>query len=217
MVSHRTGDRASLREVIGKLEEMFSAFNERFFEGELEPPIITVNSTRARDYGRCAALKVWRGEKEAGYYEINLCAEHLDKPSVEISETLLHEMVHLMSKQKGIKDTSRSGTYHNKEFKRMAENHGLTVSRGKSGWHITKLNDESLEWVARTYGKENLFALHREKASSLAIRRSTLRKYACPSCGATVRTIKEVRVVCADCGVDYKCVGSGQNGKEKRK
>ena len=34
---------ASLKTVIEKLESLFSKFNERFYEGELQKPVITVS------------------------------------------------------------------------------------------------------------------------------------------------------------------------------
>ena len=56
-------------------------------------------------------------KKDDGFYEINICAEHLARPFEQVAETLLHEMVHLYNLQIGVQDTSRGGTYHNKKYK----------------------------------------------------------------------------------------------------
>lgn len=152
----------SLKPVIEKLENLFSKFNEKFYNGELQTPVITVSpDTTKGAYGWCTAWKAWsNGEqkkvadlatltkealeamkKDDGFYEINICAEHLARPFEQVAETLLHEMVHLYNLQIGVQDTSRGGTYHNKKYKEAAEQHGLTVEKdAKYGWTKTSLN-----------------------------------------------------------------------------
>lgn len=123
----------SLKPVIDELETLFSKFNKAFFEGKLEKPVITVSPDHTRGaYGWCTGWKAWQdGTKEGGYYEINLCAEYLNRPFEETCGTLLHEMVHLQNLQDNVQDTSRSGSYHNRKFKETAEAHGLTVEKGE--------------------------------------------------------------------------------------
>src|SRR5699024_5642950 len=56
---------------------------------------ITVSPDGGRGaYGWCSINEIWNvsGEK---YRENNLCAEDLDRPIVELTATLLHEMAHL--------------------------------------------------------------------------------------------------------------------------
>ena len=91
----------SLKPVIDELETLFSKFNKAFLEGTLEKPVITVSPDHTRGaYGWCTAWKAWQdGTKEGGYYEINLCAEYLNRPFEETCGTLLHEMVHLQNLQ----------------------------------------------------------------------------------------------------------------------
>ena len=160
---------ASLKPVIEKLENLFSKFNEKFYNGELQTPVITVSpDTTKGAYGWCTAWKAWSvGEqkkvtdlatltkealeamkKDDGFYEINICAEHLARPFEQVAETLLHEMVHLYNLQIGIQDTSRGGTNHNKKYKEAAEQHGLTVEKdAKYGWTKTSLNDEAKAFI----------------------------------------------------------------------
>ena len=155
----------SLKPIIDKLENLFSKFNEKFYGGELQKPIITVSpDTTKVAYGWCTSWKAWSNKepksisemkqeeveamKNEGFYEINLCAEHLARPFEHVAETLLHEMVHLYNLQVGVQDTSRSGTYHNKKYKEAAEQHGLTVEKdAKYGWTRTKLNPEAKAFV----------------------------------------------------------------------
>lgn len=155
---------ASLKPLIDDLEDLFSKFNRHFFSGTLEKPVITVSPDHTRGaYGWCTGWKAWQdGNKEGGYYEINMCAEYLNRPFEETCGTLLHEMVHLQNLQDDVQDTSRSGLYHNRKFKETAEEHGLTVEKGsKYGWHITALTPEAQAFV-QSLGK-NGFGLVRPK------------------------------------------------------
>lgn len=98
----------SLKPVIEKLENLFSKFNEKFYNGELQAPVITVSpDTTKGAYGWCTAWKAWSvGEqkkvadlatltkealeamkKDDGFYEINICAEHLARPFEQVAET----------------------------------------------------------------------------------------------------------------------------------
>lgn len=142
----------SLGILISHLEDLFRVFNERFYDGKLEKPIITISpDTTKGAYGWCTGWKAWRetaDDNAEGYYEINLCAEHLKRPFEKICETLLHEMVHLHNLWEGVGDTSRSGLYHNKKYKESAEKHGLTVTRSpKYGWCMTDLTAEALSFI----------------------------------------------------------------------
>ena len=50
----------SLKPVIEKLENLFSKFNEKFYNNELQTPIITVSpDTTKGAYGWCTAWKAW--------------------------------------------------------------------------------------------------------------------------------------------------------------
>lgn len=94
-------NKQSLQPIIEKLESLFSKFNEKFYNNELQTPVITVSpDTTKGAYGWCTAWKAWSTEapkpikdlstltkeqldsmkKDDGYYEINLCAEHLARP-----------------------------------------------------------------------------------------------------------------------------------------
>ena len=198
---------ASLKPVISELESLFSTFNKAFFEGKLEQPVITVSPDNTRGaYGWCTGWKAWQdGTKEGGFYEINLCAEYLNRPFEETCSTLIHEMVHLWNLQEGVQDTSRSGTYHNKNFKVAAEAHGLTVEKtAKYGFSTTTLAPATLNFIQAM--EKTGFSLVRPKVPSLkgsSKSGSSSRKYVCPCCGTIIRATKEVRVICADCDIEF--------------
>lgn len=74
----------SLKPVIAELEDLFSKFNTRFFADKLEKPVITVSPDHTREaYGWCTGWKAWKAGEDEGHYEINLCAEYLNRPFEE--------------------------------------------------------------------------------------------------------------------------------------
>jgi rubrerythrin len=209
----------SLHTIIEQLEKLFSVFNERFFNNELQKPVITVSpDTTKGAYGWCTSWKAWKqqipdlvdggAEQEApeGYYEINMCAEYLARPFLQTCSTLIHEMVHLKNLQDKIQDTSRGGKYHNKKFKEIAEQHGLIVEQdSKYGWCRTRLTDESAAWIISVYTEQLSFDLYRSKLPKVkAQSKSSSRKYVCPCCGTIIRATKEVHVTCSECGVEFE-------------
>lgn len=79
--------------VSGMLEKMYRQLNQDKFNGELEDPIITIQST-PRAYGHVTCGKVWKS-KYIARYELNIGAGTLDRPIENVVSTLLHEMVHI--------------------------------------------------------------------------------------------------------------------------
>lgn len=193
-------------EAVKILENYFSIMNEHFFENKLSKPVITISPDTTRGaYGWCTGWKAWKGtdsqDATDGYYEINLCADYLNRPIEKICGTLLHEMVHLYNLEKNVKDCSRSEKYHNKKFLDVAITHGLTVKKDeKYGWCYTELNDEAKAFV-QTFADSN-FVLHRPKMKKNEIYpNSSSRKYICPKCGEFTRSTHETYLICGICMV----------------
>lgn len=91
----------------GYLEKIFRTINQDSFGGQVEEPIITIQSTPGA-YGHVTVAKTWkRGEDER--HELNIAADWLDRPIENLVATMIHEMVHLLNMQNGIQDCSRGG------------------------------------------------------------------------------------------------------------
>ena len=72
----------------GYLEKIFRAVNARYFNGELEEPIITIQST-PKAYGHVTVAKSWqRGESTR--HELNIGAGTLDRPIENVVATFVH-------------------------------------------------------------------------------------------------------------------------------
>lgn len=198
----------SISDVTFTLESVFHLVNDRFYDGSLEVPVITVSpNSRQDNFGWFTLGKVWKCDDGTEQFEINICAEYLNRPLEDVVSTLLHEIVHLYCHTNGIKDTSRGATYHNRRFKEQAELHGLTVEcDAKYGWTITSLNEDGLSFVKEL--EIDGFKLHRDSSiveetpkGGSGGKKSSSRKYVCPQCGTSVRATKEVHVACGDCQV----------------
>jgi hypothetical protein len=183
-----------------ELERLFRLLNHWYFADALPRPIITVQTAGKKPtLGWCSNGKRWNEDGTTKYYEINMSAEYLTRSNEAIVTTLLHEMVHLYCTVKGIKDTSRFGTYHNENFKRAAEAHGLNITKSeKYGWHDSTLQEPDV--MDKLKVNRSAFTVARQAAQPKSGgTKSSSRKYICPVCATTVRATKEVSIICGDC------------------
>lgn len=185
------------------LEKMFRQLNKDKFGGELETPIITIQST-PKAYGHITCSKIWKSVKGGSQYELNIAAESLNRPIANVVSTLLHEMVHLYNLMHGIQDCSRGETYHNKKFKAKAEEVGLIIKYNpKIGWSITEPGEELIQYINKKGWTDIL--INRSTVVSAGMRKpSSTRKYQCPDCGLSVRATKFVRIVCLECATELE-------------
>ena len=202
--------KVNIKLVISQLHLAFSYLNRDLFQGKLPEPAILIQSrgNRKLTLGWCTVGKVWKNEvTQEERYEINLVAEAINRGLLPVMATLLHEMVHLYNLENGIKDTSRGYTYHNKNFKEVAESHGLIIEHAdKIGWSVTSLQQSTINLIY-SYGlDEEAFTMGRIEASGedkKEIKRIKNRKYECPSCGAEVKSTMEVNIICGDCNIPF--------------
>lgn len=201
----------------GYLEKIFRALNADSFGGELEEPIITIQSTPGA-YGHITVSKVWK-RKDDMRHELNISADYLQRPIEEVVATMIHEMVHLYNEQHEIQDCSRGGTYHNRKFKEEAEKHMLSIEKDERyGWTITKVTDELLQYVMdKDWGDIDMGKGHgfffrggadpkTGNGTHIPVevdkpkpKGSNSRKHTCPCCGAIARTTKDIKLMCVAC------------------
>jgi len=203
----------SYNRVAGYLNKIFDLLNKEYFENTLSRPTITIQST-PKAYGHFSLRDDTWVSKLGSTHEINIGAGTLSRPIEEVTATLLHEMVHYYNYENGIQDCSRGNTYHNRKFKDAAEARGLFVEHSdKYGWSHTSPSDELLEFVLEKELRDILInrneqigyriigtGTHSGTGTSIA-KKSSTRKYICPSCGTSVRATKAVRIGCLDCGI----------------
>lgn len=201
----------------GYLEKIFRTINADSFAGEIEEPIITIQSTPGA-YGHVTVAKAWRrGEEER--HELNICADWLNRPIEEVVATMIHEMVHLLNLQRGIQDCSRGGSYHNRKFADEAEKHMIHIEKhAKYGWTLTTPTETLLEYIllqgwdeiemnrgggysytgpsgAKATGKPTPGA----GGAKVKPKGSNSRKHTCPVCGRVARTTSDFPLICGIC------------------
>lgn len=188
-----------LNKTIEYLEKVFDKANEKWYNSELERPVIAIQSSgKKNSYGWCSNKRIWKtdssnnGSKDQ--YEITICAEYLTRDKYGIYGTLLHEMVHLYNAIHEVKDTTNNFIYHNKRFKNEAEQRGLIIEHDKKlGWSITTLSEEAKEYFDSTLEFDsNLFAFSRSKASKIiSENKYKLYNYEC-NCGQKIKSLQYI-------------------------
>ncbi|MCM1234795.1 MAG: SprT-like domain-containing protein [Ruminococcus flavefaciens] len=198
----------------GYLEKIFRALNRDWFGGELEEPIITIQST-PRAYGHVTVAKTWK-RKDDWRHELNLGAETLDRPIEHVVATMLHEMVHLYNIAHDVQDCSRGGAYHNRKFRDEAERRGLVIGHHERyGWTVTEPSEALIGYIIEQGWTEvsmnrggNTWAPPRSGGAKAGesgagagetTKKSSTRKLVCPCCGQSVRATKAVNILCGDC------------------
>ena len=76
----------SYNRVTQYLVKIFKTINERYFNGELEIPTLTVQSSKTA-YGYVTTSKVWLAGEDKFTYELNIGAEYLARPIENICAT----------------------------------------------------------------------------------------------------------------------------------
>ena len=127
-------------EVTDHLVQAFEFFNKELGTN-LDTPVFTLIPNRGRQsyYGW-----YWQGRWKDGKKalpEINITADTLKRDVEDVLETVIHEMAHYKNNVEGIEDCN-SNQYHNKHFKKRAEEFGLKVERMKNkGYALTSLDE----------------------------------------------------------------------------
>jgi curved DNA-binding protein CbpA len=144
--------------------------------------------------------------------EIMISGEGLRRTPREVLATLLHEAAHALAHARGIKDTSRQGRYHNKHFKTLAEQLGLTVEHDQRfGWSPSVITDATAHMytVQLTALAEAMTLWRRDEAVTPATtrRNTNLIAAVCP-CGRSIRiaasTLAEAPITCQACDGDFQ-------------
>jgi len=114
----------------------------------------------------------------------------------------MHALCHIYNAERGLKDCSRSDTYHNKVFKQTAEAHGLNVKYdGKSGWGETSLTPKTAEFIS-SLGLPG-FDLFQEPEERKVRKTQSSRTFVCPVCKKTTCSKDDIHITCNDCEVPF--------------
>lgn len=199
----------NIKIAIEELHKAFYLLNEALYENQLPEPAILIQNrgNKKNVLGWCSTKEIWVNSiTKDTKYEINIVAERLNRPLFELMGTLIHEMAHLYNLINDIKDVSRNGTYHNKLFKKTAEEHGLIITHDKRlGWSLTTLQEYTKELIMSFELNEEAFSIVRvdQLSEGDGKSKSSSRKYICPGCGTIIRSSKDVSVFCGVCRIAF--------------
>ena len=150
--------------------------------------------------------------------EIMISGEGLRRVPGEVLATLLHEAAHALACERGIKDTSRQGRYHNKQFKTCAEELGLYVEHDdRNGWSASTITPGTASAYTRQLdilAQAMTMWRHGETtATGTATRRNTNLLAACCPCGRSIRiaasTLAEAPIICQACDGKFQAKTEG--------
>jgi hypothetical protein len=134
--------------LVAALERAWNAIQTR--NGDVPAAFFTVGSGSigmrgALVLGHFAAGR-WTVGDQDGVHEIFIGGEGLRRGAVGLLGTLLHEASHATAHQRGIKDTSRGGRYHNRRFAAIGRELGIDVAQHPViGWSLTTVPETTQE------------------------------------------------------------------------
>ena len=204
----------NLQPVITELHKAFNYLNKAYYENKLPEVVIAIRSQgkRAGVMGWFTPAKVW-SDGESEKHEIVITAETLNRDGMDIMRTLHHEMIHLYCETNGIKDTSRNGAYHNKNFKEECLKRGFFYESDKPdntiGWSLAQLTEETKNYMRKWDIDFSVFGLARKSfgGKEEKKKKSNRIKWTCPSCGASLSSTKLE-------GVKPFCMNDAEGTKE---
>lgn len=206
------------RRTVQYLQKIYNLINEEYFGGELEEITLTVQES-VRSYGHVSVSNTWFTNEKA-MKELNISANYLRRDITEVVTTLIHECSHIYNMEHDIKDTSNGYVYHNKRFKKTAEELGhLNVTRhDKYGWAITSPTEDTIDFCIKyeleniEIGRQDFYSFggftggtsgNTTPTTPKQKKKSSTRKYICPCCGNSFRATKEINVLCMDCNKQF--------------
>ncbi len=203
-------DGQAVSRVLAVLEDVWQAI--RRHHPEIPPVVIIIASgtegKQAR-YGHHAPGRWYVANQQRA--EIMISGEGLRRDAQSVLGTLLHEAAHALAAARGIKDTSRQGRYHNKHYKILAEELGITVDFDHViGWSITTVpGDTATRYTDQLAALKNAMTLwRRDEILIPKERRSSNLIAAVCSCGRTIRTaastLAEAPITCQACGGQFQ-------------
>ena len=207
-----------ITEANAMMKELFDRLNKRFYNGCLPSlPICLTATTRSITAFNPDVTTVFDRKRKQDC-QLNFSDDILTEPITVVCQRMLHAMCHYYCYLHDIQDVSRGNSYHNKNFRREAERHGLIqIKDGKYGWSISSPSKELAQFCVNEL-KDLHFGIYRytkyekdmvmddDNEDTIEVRvkiknpNSHSIKYICPCCKNSVRATKKVNIACLDCG-----------------
>ncbi len=193
----------SFRHAIEESERFIDFLNKKFNLNLPNNYLITISKGSKKESGFFMSLEHSEHytNKTKDLNNINLNTYYLKTSNPY--EVLTHEIAHFVNYIKKIKDCS-SNQYHNKHFKKQAEEFLLKVERGKRGYSITSETEEFKEMLKEFKPNKDAFSIFQNIKKSEKVG-SRLKLYMC-DCGVKIRCAIELNARCLNCEGDFKLI-----------
>lgn len=174
--------------------------------GHIPPAVIVINSSASK-YGHYSRSR-WRHGNNI-LSEIMISAEGLKRSPRDVLGTILHEAVHGICHTAGVQDVSNNNKYHNKAFRRTAEEIGLIVHDPVKvhGHTVTELPEGEYEDILRVIEPQLVAYREFDTASQTPPRSDRELSLRC-RCPRKIRIFQTIRdegpIVCGVCGDEFE-------------
>jgi hypothetical protein len=186
----------NIQPAIITLHKAFDKANTVIFNNELPQVVLTMNPRgKSNSLGWFTVNPAWTNGNEE-MHEINISPETLNRDYIEVIQTLIHEMLHLYNSVKGVKDTSRGNSYHNKKFLQSAIDHGFEYTHeapdSKIGYSQITFTQKTINMIKFWNIDKSAFTIIRKEfgTGAKAKKPSNIIKWVCPGCGDIIRSSK---------------------------
>lgn len=124
-------------------------------------------------------------------------------------DVLIHEMIHFEAKVRNISDTNNKGKFHNNLFKGLAESRGYMIldkdpkigySHGRPSYELEQIFNEFLKDNPFPYEKYEVIGSKDREVETIP---RTSYKYICESCLTMFKAKKGLKIICADCDMEF--------------
>jgi hypothetical protein len=156
--------------------------------------------------------------------EVFVGGEGLAQGPAAVLTTLLHEAAHALAHERGVKDTSRQGRWHNAKFKALAEELGIEVTKdARLGWSPTSLPTATREAYAGTIAElgQALRLIRAVEITGEGKKSEPTPPAVCGcgcgcGCGRKIRVSKTVLaagpILCGACGIEFTTADPDPDG-----
>jgi hypothetical protein len=142
----------------------------------------------------------------SNHHEVLVGGEGLQRGSLEVLGTLLHEAAHGLAQARAVQDTSRGGRYHNRRYATLARELGMEVESVKPiGWSATTVPETTASAYASQLAElQAALVLWRRQEHRIGTgtRSRNLLAATC-GCGRRIRvakaTLAEAPILCGAC------------------
>ena len=196
----------SLIPALNESERFIKFLIDRFNLSDLKNYIVVINKTSKNALGTFSSKETLQHFTNTNNELSTITLNTLHLKKCNPYEVLTHELAHFINYSKGINDCS-SNQYHNKHFKKQAENLLLKCEKTKRGFSSTIETEEFNKML-----KEEFKALPKvfnvfQNQKPTGKKGSRLRLFVC-GCGVKVRVgTDEFKALCLKCDTEFKKVG----------